>query len=179
MCLLVFLLMMCTFYCQKLRCIRCCRTCRLRGVPCFWGQGKCVHVVLWWGECPEELNQCGRNRWCVRLAYGCLANFCDSFVHTWTVWFLKMSRCSRVRCRKIVYMFMCDSVCCSDDVYMFTVELITHAPSLVPNFFIQFSDHYVASGSCSHVTGFLIFAVSAAMYFCDFVAVAPAVAVIL
>ena len=26
-----------------------------------------------------------------------------------------MSRCSGVRCRKIVYMFMCDSVCCSDD----------------------------------------------------------------
>ena len=33
----------------------------------------------------------------------------------------KKSRCSRVRCRKIVYMFMCDSVCCSDDVYIFIV----------------------------------------------------------
>ena len=37
------------FYCQILRCIRCRRTCRLRGVPCFLGQVKCVRVVLQWG----------------------------------------------------------------------------------------------------------------------------------
>ena len=67
------------FYCQKLRCIRCRRTCQLIGVPCFWGQGKCVHIVLRWVGCFEEVKQCGGNRWYVRLAYGCLADLLRLF----------------------------------------------------------------------------------------------------
>ena len=109
------------FYHQKLRGIRCRRTCRLVGVPCFWGQGKCVHVVLRLGECPEELKQCGRNRWCVRLACGCLVDLLRFFCSDMDFSIKKKSRCSRVCCRKIVYMFLCDSVCCCNDVYIFIV----------------------------------------------------------
>ena len=67
------------FYHQKLRCIRYRRTFRSWWVRCFWGQWKCVNIVLWWGECPEGVNQCGRNRWCVRLACGCLADLLRFF----------------------------------------------------------------------------------------------------
>ena len=49
---------------------------------------------------------------------------------------------------------------------------------MVLTFVIQFSAHCVASGSFSHVTGFFIFVVADAMFFCDFVTVAPAVAVL-
>ena len=67
------------FYHQKIRGIGCRRTCWLRRVPCFWGQGNCVHVELQWGECPEEVNLYGRNRWYVHLACGCLAFFLRLF----------------------------------------------------------------------------------------------------
>ena len=59
--LLVLLSMMCTFLSSKSLSIRCRKTCRLRGVPCFLSQGKGVHVVLRWGECPEEVKMCGMN----------------------------------------------------------------------------------------------------------------------
>ena len=87
-----------------------------------------------------------------------------------------MSQCCRVCCRKIVYIFMCDSVCCSDDVYMFIIELITHAPSLVPTFVPYFSAHCVLSGSCGHVSGFLCFAGAAVVSFSNFVTMDPTVA---
>ena len=62
------------FYRWKALIIRCHKTCQLRGVPCFLFQGKCVNVVLRWGECPEEVNICGRNILCVHLVCGCLSD---------------------------------------------------------------------------------------------------------
>ena len=50
--------------------------------------------------------------------------------------------------------------------------------SLVPTIVIQFSVHRVVSGSCSHVSGFLIFAGAAAVSFYDFETVDPEVAVL-
>ena len=63
------------FYHRKALSIRYRKTCRLRGVPCFLNQGKCVLVVLRWGECPEEVKLYGMNIWCVHLEFRCLAGW--------------------------------------------------------------------------------------------------------
>ena len=63
------------FYHWKAPSIRYHRTFRLKGVLCFLNRGKCVLVVLRWGECSEEINLYGMNRWCVHLACGCLAGW--------------------------------------------------------------------------------------------------------
>ena len=68
-CYYCFLLsIMCTFLSSKSA-----RHPLKQNMPIERSARKCVHGVLRCGVCPEEVGLCGRNRWCVHLACGCLA----------------------------------------------------------------------------------------------------------
>ena len=58
--LLGFLSMMYTFLSSKSAEHLLSQTCRLRGMS-FFKLGKCVLVVLRWGECPDKVNLYGIN----------------------------------------------------------------------------------------------------------------------